>query len=578
MGHRQLRLSFIVVLFFQSIIYLKGSNDSISLPLPWQSRTFENGLQVVVRKDASLPISVVNISIRAGSLYESSKMSGWTALIAGLMSGSNRMYPQRDAFKQMLLKESILHDHFITPRSVSFRFQGLSEKTESMIAMLAAATQSPAWNESEIHDLKSRMLNQAEDEMKDPLYYLRQTLEQKVWGQEAHRRNPAGIPTGLVRADSASLYAFRKPFWVPYRCVLIISGPKETEELFALAYKYWGRWLDAAQDPDIQFPIPEWPEVKKSTLFIQHQENTRIPVFMAQWKVPTSAIPNAELLTELLNLRAGRFRKAFQDTLKVLDLEFQLSNGAMYCTLVPEPKNYLRHSTDSLLLQFRRMCEPGFFTPTEVEIARRNLYIRQLKSQERISDKIGHITRVWADDDSQADLLADEENIRNTAIRVFLKAPITAGYISNHTLGEITGMQDFFYALPDTANLAFSLEGDTLMHIPELDTFLQHSGYFLRWSPALRLTLHVFIPSKGMNDADWESLKASVSVLIRQAWLKCPEYIAERSMDVTFKFIKDAEAYIPGFVPVIETPESEAPDAYQFYIIPEYVPFDHKTF
>jgi predicted Zn-dependent peptidase len=578
MGHRQLRLGFILLLAFQTISYLKGSNDSLRLPAPWQSRTFENGLQVVVRKDASLPISVVNISIRAGSLYESSKMSGWTALIAGLMSGSNRMYPTRDSFKQTLLKESILHDHFITPRSVSFRFQGLSEKTEAMIAMLASATQAPAWNESEINDLKSRMLNQAEDEMKDPLYYLRQTLEQKVWGNEAHRRNPAGIPTGLVRADSAGLYAFRKPFWVPYRCVLIISGPQEAEELFALAYKYWGRWLDAAQDPDIQFPPPEWPEVKNSTLFVVHQENTKIPVFMAQWKVPNSAIPYAELLTELLNLKEGRFRKAFQDTLKIVDLEFQLSNGAIYCTLVPEPKNYLRHSTDSLLLQFRRMCEPGFFTAKEIDIARRNLYIRQLKSHERISDKMSYTTRLWADDYTQPDLLPDEEKIRNSATQTFLKSPLTAGFISNHTLTEITGMRDFFYELPDTAKLTFSLEGDSLMHVPQLDTFMQKSGYFLRWSPASRLTMHVFIPSKGMNDAHWETMKSNISVLTRQAWLKSAEYLTERSMDVTFKFIKDPEAYIPGFVPVSDIPASETPDAYQFYIIPEYVPFDQKTF
>jgi len=52
----------------------------------------------------------------------------------------------------------------------------------------------------------------------------------------------------------------------------------------------------------------------------------------------------------------------------------------------------------------------------------------------------------------------------------------------------------------------------------------------------------------------------------------------DRSIDVTFKFIKDPEAYIPGLVPITDSPESEAPDAYQFYIIPEYVPFDQKIF
>ena len=578
MGHWQLRFFLFIFGMLQGLVSLHASNDSLSLASPWQSRTLENGLQIVVRQDTTLPLSVVNISIRAGSVYESQKMSGWTALIAGLMTSGNRLFPGKDSFQKTLFQESILHDHFITPRSVSFRFQGLSPKTEQMIAMLAAATQTPTWGELEINHLKSRMLIQAEEEMKDPLYYLRQTLEQKVWGTEAHRRNPAGGALGIVRADSAGLYAFRKPFWVPYRCVLMISGPLDPETVFAFVYKYWGRWQDAASDPDIQFPIPEWPEIPGTNLFVMHQQETKLPVFMAEWKIPENAAPYAEYITELLNLPNGHFKRSFPDTLAVLDLHFQQSNGALYCSLVPNPKSYLKNGTDSLMLQIRRMRELGFFSPTEIETVSRSLYRRHLKSTERIPDFMSQSTRLWAGDAVIQASHVDLEKIQKATIQIFMQAPMVAGYISNPTLSEITGLRDFFYSMPDTSQLAFSLEQDTLIPTMELDTFLEKSMYFLNWSAGLQMTYHISIPSRGMNESEWEVQKSKVMMLIRQAWLKNSEYVPERNTDISFKYIQDTEAYLPERMPELDIPTSETPDVYQFYIIPEYVLFNRPTF
>lgn len=576
MGNKQLSafLLFLTLHFFAQIG--QAQTDSFSLPAPWRLFRLDNGLEIAVLQDKSLPLALTQVSIAAGSQWEPKRMSGWSCLLSSLLTASNRLYPAPDSFRKTLYREGILYDHLVSPEVLTFRLQGLANKQEFMLNSLQSALQYPILSAGEVSDAKDRLLQQAEEDMSEPLYFLRSELQSRVWGKEAHRKMATGIPSGIVRADSAGLAFFRKHFFVPYRTLLVIISPEDPDISYAQTLRIFGRWSDAASEPEVAFPYTSTPTPDSVELFTVMQEYATLPIFMAAWEIPNARIEDAKILVEILNASDGSFRRNMRDTLKVRELQFQVSGNALFLTLLPDPRNYLRHGPDSVMLQLHRLTQPGFFSREEVQRAFRNEVNRQVKATEKITDRATLTGSHWAlGSVPKAQTQADPYFVEQLATEIFLRKSVKAGFICSSNLASITGLNDYFHSLPILDSLEYSLEGDTIFADTALSKVIQGLAYQLNWNPAHKVRLKVFIPSYQVPDAVWEVRKLVVEAFIRSRIAAESSLPAIRRGDFSFEFVKDPEAVLPGVSLPLKEGEV-AKDAYQYYMIPKLVRYDAR--
>ena len=574
MGNRKLIPLLLSLFLLLSACFAQANSDTFQLPAPWRVYRLDNGLEVAILQDKSLPLSLTQVSIAAGSKWEPRRMSGWSCLLSSLLTSSNRLYPAQDSFRKSLYREGILYDHFVSPDVLTFRLQGMADKQEWMLQGLQAAMQYPSLSSLEISNAKDRLIQQAEEDMAEPLYFLRTELQSRIWGREAHRQVATGMPSGLVRADSAGLAFFRKHFFVPYRTLLLIMSPEDPDLSYAQVQRIFGRWSDAASDPEAAFPIPPANVPDSVELFLVQQEYANLPIFMAAWEIPQQRQEEASLLTEILNAPEGSFRKNMRDTLKVREIQFQVSGNALFMTMLPDPRNYLRHGPDSLMMQLRRLREPNFFTREEVLKALRIIANRKINSTEKLNDRATQIGSHWAERQKPSTLTsADPAYFQQLASDIFLRKKIKAGFISSSQLVAVTGLNDFFHAPPVLDSLEYSLEGDTLIADTALSISLQGLAEHLTWNPAYRVKLSIYIPSYQVPEALWEVRKVVMESFLRSRIAAESSLPSLRRGDFVFDFVRDSEAILPGVS--LPLKEGEVPkDAYQYYFIPKLIRYD----
>ncbi len=576
MGHRQLSIFFSRLIFccLFNLVFAQPATDSLVLPAPWRTARLENGLHIAILQDKSLPLSIVQASVGAGSQWESKRMSGWSCLLSSLLTASNNNFPGPDSFRKALSKEGILFDHFVSPEVLTFRLQGMANHEEWMMSAMVSALQSPSLNALDISNAKDRLIRQAEEDMADPLYYLKTELQTRLWGKEMHRQIATGLPAGLVRADSAGLAFFRKHFFVPYRTLILVVSPDDPDMVQARITRLFGRWQDAASDPEVAFPLPPKIHTDSVEIFTVLQEYATLPIFMGAWRIPENKREMSALLADVLNAPDGSFRRALRDTLKVREVQFQVSGDAMYVTLLPDPRNYLRHGPDSLMLQIRRLCDPGFFRKEEILKAMTNASKLHAQNTERLSDRATHIGKVWARPiEQQTFAEADPQAFQQLAAQIFLKHKIKAGFLSSTNLSNVTGLSDYFHQPLPPDSLDYALEGDTLIADSAIQNTIRDLGYWLNWNPDSKIRIKVYIPSYQVPDISWEIRKVLVESFIRNRLSAEVTLPVLRRSDFIFEFEKDPEAFLPGVSLPLKA-EDPVKDAYQFYMVPKAIRFD----
>lgn len=577
MGNWKLRVLLWALLApVQLLLHAQTSQDSFHFDAPWRQFRLDNGMEIAVLQDKSLPLCLTQVTIRAGSHWEPRRMSGWSCLLSSLLTASNRNWPGPDSFRKSLYREGILYDHFVSPEMLSFRLQGMQDKQEWMLTALQSALQYPAYTGEMIANARARLLQQAEEDMSDPLYFLRTELQTRIWGKEMHRQIASGTSNGIVRADSTGLYFFRKHFFVPYRTLLVVISPEDPEMVFARVQRLWGRWSDAATDPEVAFPLPAMVRVDTAELVTVVQEYATLPVFMAGWQVPPGREKDAQLLAEVLNAPDGNFRRNLRDTTKVRELQFQVSGNGMYLTLLPDPRNYLLHGPDSLMVQIRKLCDPGFFTSEEVSRAIRQMNLRERALQEKLSDRATAAGNNWASGQSGSSFSADPAQLQQLAQEILVRQGIRAGFLTSTALSAATGLSDYFYPPLPPDSFAYSLEGDSLMADSALEKSLQGLAWWLTWHPGGRVRLKMYVPALRVPDALWDVRRVVLESFIRNRIAAVSAIPPSRRGDFSFEFIKDAEAILPGLsAPPKEEPDP-AKDAYQFYLVPEAIRYDTR--
>lgn len=252
------------------------------LNLNYEKYTLENGLEVVLHKNKSLPVVAVNIWYKVGSANESQGKTGFAHLFEHMMFQGSENIPKEMHFRYVQEAGGTLNG------STSFDRTNYYETLPANSLELALWLESdrmgfllPALTEEKLQNQKDVVMNER-----------RQRYENQPYGQAWETvfsnlfpaNHPYNWPTigwmdDIAKFQLGDVAAFFRKYYSPNNASLVIAGDFDTEEAKTLVEKYFGEIPAGPVIENIQIQIPSLEGTKEVVL----EDNIQLPRLYLVW-------------------------------------------------------------------------------------------------------------------------------------------------------------------------------------------------------------------------------------------------------------------------------------------------------
>lgn len=207
--------------------------------IDYQYFSLSNGLKVYVHEDASTPLAAVNIAYNIGSRDEDENKTGFAHLFEHLMFGGSMHIPSYD---EPLQKVGGENNAFTSPDITNYYITLPSQNLETAFWLesdrMMGLSFDPQVLEVQrkvvIEEFKQRYLNQP---------YGDAWLQLRPLAYKVHPYKWATIGKEISHIENATMEdvkAFFYKYYIPNNAVLVVAGNVKTEDLKALAEKWFG--------------------------------------------------------------------------------------------------------------------------------------------------------------------------------------------------------------------------------------------------------------------------------------------------------------------------------------------------
>ncbi|MGD1889746.1 MAG: M16 family metallopeptidase, partial [Cyclobacteriaceae bacterium] len=207
--------------------------------IEFEQFTLDNGLQVLVHPDSSIPIATTNILYNVGSRDEDENKTGFAHLFEHLMFGGSQSIP---SFDEPLQKVGGENNAFTNP-----------DITNYYITLPAANLETAFWLESDRMLSLSFDPNVLEVQRKVVIEEYKQNYLNQPYGDAmmslkalAYQTHPYRWPTigrDIAHIEDATLddvKSFFYKFYRPNNAILVVAGQVEVSRVRQLAEKWFG--------------------------------------------------------------------------------------------------------------------------------------------------------------------------------------------------------------------------------------------------------------------------------------------------------------------------------------------------
>jgi zinc protease len=253
------KLSFIISIVLIPLLLLISATPSYS-GLKVNKETLDNGLTILVAERHNLPLVIVTVGIRAGSLVEPMDKAGLANLTAALLNEgtSNRTGSQISEEIEFVggsLGASGGNDYVTVSLSI------LKKDLSLGFELLADIIINPVFSEEELLKRVERTkaaLKAGED---DPGFVASKAFIREVYGDHPYGRLVQGSEETLDMIQREDLVKFHSDLYVPDNSVMSVVGDITTTEVKVMLGRYFSGWKAG----DLTLPASSSPEVLRKS-------------------------------------------------------------------------------------------------------------------------------------------------------------------------------------------------------------------------------------------------------------------------------------------------------------------------
>lgn len=380
---------------------LQAQND---LPDNFHLKTLDNGLEVLVIEDPSVPLATIEIVVRNGAYCEPPEYDGLSHLYEHMFFKANKDYPSQEAFMDRVNELGVAFNGTTSNERVNYFITLSSEKMTEGMEFMNSAIRYPLFLEEEQKKENPVVDGEFQRAESNPVFFLLKDMDRQLWGEHYSRKNTIGDHDIIMTASKEKMVTIKDKYYHPNNSMLVVAGNVRAKDVFKQAKSVFGDWEAAPFDPFNKWPIPEFKPLEGDESFITVNENATIPIIMYGYHGPDTrndikATYAADVFSYILQQASSKLQQ------ELVDAGLALQVGVSYATLkhvgpiqifmVPNPTK-VEEAVAKLEEHIAMWDDPNYFTDEQLATAKTLLAIDDAYGKEKTSDFVHTVTYWWA--------------------------------------------------------------------------------------------------------------------------------------------------------------------------------------
>lgn len=379
-----------------------GSASAQGTKSPYQISELDNGLDVVVIENRTVPLATIAIAVRNGAFTESDEYAGLSHLYEHMFFKANAAIPSQEGFMQKVRELGIVYNGYTSQEVVTYYFTLPSKNLDPGMKFMADAIKSPLFKDEELVREREVVLGEFDRNEAQPTFVLSRAIDSAMWMPYVSRKQPLGQRQVIKTATVEKMRMIKDLFYHPNNSALIVSGDVRQEQVAALAKKYLGDWKPG-KNPFPAYAPPPFPPLA-SKLVVREAKIPDVDLRL-HFRGPSLAKDDpdtyiGDLLSTLINQPTSRLFHNLMDSGLVTGINAGYggaSNTGVVSFYLRSPKEKAERALEVLRKEIRAMAQPGYFTSEEIDIAKGIVADQYLFEQDNFhSFTIGSTARWWS--------------------------------------------------------------------------------------------------------------------------------------------------------------------------------------
>ena len=396
-----------LLLLFVLMGYIIPVNAQNKLPDNFFMKKLDNGLEILVIEDNSVPLATIEICVHNGAYTESPEYDGLSHLYEHMFFKANKDIPSQEEFLARVRELGISFNGTTSNERVNYFVTLSNEKVKEGVEFMNSAIRYPLFLEEEMKKENPVVDGEFQRAESNPVFFLINDLNRNMWGEHYSRKNVIGDHDIILTATTEKMQTIQNKYYYPNNSIIVIAGDMEHDKVFGTVNDIMGDWKPSDFEVFEKYPVPEFEPLKESAFYITENENARIPIVVIGLHGPDTrndvpATYAADVFSFILGQKTSKLQKELVD--KGLALQVQVSYqtckfvGPINIFLVPAPGK-TKEAYAALMEQIEMWDSDDYFTDEQLETAKTLLAIDDTYGKESTSSFVHTVTFWWASAD-----------------------------------------------------------------------------------------------------------------------------------------------------------------------------------
>lgn len=267
---------------------------AIKYPGKTSHYVLENGLNVFITENHSVPLVYIEIAVRTGAISQTKEDAGLFHLYEHMMFKGNTKYPTSSSFQKALTDMGVASWNGSTSvQCVNYFFTIPTEALFEGLDFWSNAVRNLLLNPKELENEKEVVISEIVGNQNKPSRISWNFLNTSLFPDAPWQCDPSGSEENVQKATVEDLRKIQSEFYVPNNAALFIGGdvnPKETLKMVKEIYGDWEKNEKSKADDAAVFQNPNPLKENKFAVFVNDEISPQIAQVEIVYRGPDSDV------------------------------------------------------------------------------------------------------------------------------------------------------------------------------------------------------------------------------------------------------------------------------------------------
>ncbi len=366
------------------------------------THTLDNGLDVIVIENPTVPLVTVEIAVHNGSYTESPDYNGLSHLYEHMFFKANKVIPTQERYLERLRELGASWNGSTSNERVNYFFTVPKDSMVPAMEFLRDAITGPLFRQEELVKERPVVTGEYDRAESNPFFLLGRAVEKKVWWKYYSRKNVLGDRDIIMTATTAKMQTIQDRYYIPNNAALVLSGDITRDEGFRLAQQIFSTWK-RGPDPFKANPVPEHPPLNESETVVVEAPVNAVTIQM-EWQGPSvgkdpKSTYAADVLSFVFSQKTSKFYTDLVESGLAYAVNFSYQTldhtGPIVLIAQTSADNYAACRA-RLLEELKDAASPGYVTDDQLRNAKNILAIDDEYGRERPSQFCHTVSYWWS--------------------------------------------------------------------------------------------------------------------------------------------------------------------------------------